>query len=143
MALILAVEPDKKQALKIAALAKNSLGAELLLAESSEPALQILATRVPDLILTSLLLSPKDESALTERLRELDSAGTHVQTLGIPVLGNSKRRASDRLGAAALFQPLRRREARSHNPAGCGPAGLAAPKFQEPQPAAAEPQARH
>src|SRR5438093_1916504 len=124
MPLILAVEPDKKQAIKIAALAKNALKAELVVAESAEPALQILSTRVPDLILTSLLLSPKDEAALTERLRELDSVGMHVQTLGIPVLGNPKRRGSERLGAS-LFGRLRKGGPSSQTTDACDPAVFA------------------
>src|SRR2546425_9886710 len=86
MPLILAIEPDRKQAARVAAIARGQLGAELVVAESSERAFETLAGRLPDLILTSLLLSPKDETALADRLRDLDAAGSHVQTLTIPVL---------------------------------------------------------
>jgi hypothetical protein len=84
--LILAIEPDRRQASKIAAVARNFLEAELLVTESTEEALGALASRIPDLILTPLFLSPKDESALDDRLRQLDTAGTKVQTLVTPLL---------------------------------------------------------
>jgi CheY-like chemotaxis protein len=64
--LILAIEPDRRQASKIAAIARN-LEAEFIAAESAEQALATLETRVPDLILTPHFLSPRDESALDDR----------------------------------------------------------------------------
>ena len=45
---------------------------------------------MPDLILTSPLLSPFDEGVLAEYLREIGPAGAHVQTLRIPVLDVAK-----------------------------------------------------
>jgi hypothetical protein len=87
MRLILAIEPDRRQASKVAALVKNKLHAEIVSGDTTEHAVKALAGRVPDLILTSLLLSRKDEAALADWLRESDEAGAHVQTLVIPVLG--------------------------------------------------------
>src|SRR5262245_40957419 len=89
MPLILAIEPDRKQASKVAALAKNKLHAEIVSGDTTQHAVQALAGRVPDLILTSLLLSRKDEAALADWLRKSDEAGAHVQTLVIPVLGGA------------------------------------------------------
>ncbi len=86
MALILAIEPDKKQASAVRALARGSLGAQMLVADSTARGLQELNGRLPDLILTSLLLSPKDEAVLDQHLRGLDTAGHRVPTLVIPVL---------------------------------------------------------
>ena len=63
MALILAIEPDRKQASKVAAIVKNRLHAEIVTADTTEHAVEGLGGRVPDLILTSLLLSPKDDAA--------------------------------------------------------------------------------
>ncbi len=93
MALILAIEPDKKQASAVRALARGSLNAEMLVADSTAHGLHQLDGRVPDLILTSLLLSPKDESALDTHLRALDAEGHRVPTLVIPVLGPIGRRS--------------------------------------------------
>jgi hypothetical protein len=87
MPLILAIEPDRKQASKLAALVKNRLHAEIVSGDTTDHAVEALGGRVPDLILTSLLLSRKDEAALADWLRASDEAGAHVQTLVIPVLG--------------------------------------------------------
>jgi len=86
MALILAIEPDRRQASHLTAMVRGRLRAEFVVGESAEQALAALGDRVPDLVLTTALLSPKDESALAERLRALDGAAAHVQTLTIPVL---------------------------------------------------------
>lgn len=83
--LILAIEPDRRQASQLSATVRERLRAELIVAESAEPALAALGDRVPDLILMSALLPTKDEAAVAERLR-LDAAAAHVQTLTIPLL---------------------------------------------------------
>jgi CheY-like chemotaxis protein len=82
--LILAIHPDRRQAPKIASIARHA-SAELLLAESMERAIAMLSDRLPDLILTPTLLSHRDETALAERLRELGDVAAHVQTLTIPI----------------------------------------------------------
>lgn len=92
MALILAIEPDRRQAGQLTAIVKGRLHAEFVIGDSAETALAALGARVPDLVLTTALLSPKDETALSERLRALDGAAAHVQTLTIPVLATSSRR---------------------------------------------------
>src|SRR5438034_1058210 len=61
MSLIVAIEPDRRQASR---LARVSLDAELIVADSTERAFELLGGRVPELILTSLLLSPNDGAAL-------------------------------------------------------------------------------
>jgi len=103
MSLILAIEPDRRQASVLASIGRK-LGAELIIADHAEEALASLGSRVPDLILTSALLSPKDESALAARLRELDDAAAHVQTVTIPVLAKPGKRSSSSKG---LFGMLR------------------------------------
>jgi hypothetical protein len=82
MPLILAIEPDRRQASRVTALTRGSLNAQIVVADSTEHGVSALDGRVPDLILTSRLLSPKDEAGL----RELDHAGVPVPTLMIPVL---------------------------------------------------------
>ena len=90
MPLILAIEPDRRQASCIEEIAREQLRAELIVIDSTPAALHILANRTPDLILTSFLLSPREEAHLTDRLRELDGTGGRVQTLVIPVLSAPK-----------------------------------------------------
>jgi hypothetical protein len=123
MPLILAIEPDRKQSSKIAALAKGPLQAELVIAESGERAIQMLGERVPDLVLTSMLLSPKDEAVVSERLRDLDAAGTRVQTLVIPVLGNASQRKEKQGGLLGGLFGAREKDS---SPDGCDPAVFAA-----------------
>ena len=86
MSLILAIEPDRRQANQLTAMVRGRLRAELVLADAAETALADLGERVPDLILTSALLSTKDETLLAEWLRTLNGDAARVQTLTIPVL---------------------------------------------------------
>lgn len=116
--LILAVEPDRRQAAAISALARGQLNVDLILVDRAEPALDALADRVPDLVLTSLLLSPRDEAALTKRLRELDLAGAHVQTLMIPVLATGTKQSVEPSG---ILTRLRRKRTKGASPDGCDP----------------------
>jgi hypothetical protein len=124
MPLILAIEPDRRQASQLTAMVRGRLHAELVLGESAERALAALGQRVPDLILTSALLSPKDENALGERLRALDGAAAHVQTLTIPVLASAAGRGASRAGG--VLSALRRDKGKAtaaHE--GCDPAVFA------------------
>ena len=117
MALILAIEPDRKQASRVAAIAKNRLHAEIVQADTTEHAIEALGGRVPDLILTSMLLSRKDDAALADWLRESDEAGRHVQTLVIPVLGGSR----DDDGGGMLSRLTRGRSRDDATTDGCEP----------------------
>jgi hypothetical protein len=85
-ALIVAVEPDGEQASRLVAMARRHLRAEFVVEGTAAAALKALRDRVPDLILTPVLLSSRDETLLIEHLRKLGAAGAHVQTLGIPIL---------------------------------------------------------
>jgi hypothetical protein len=119
VSLIVAIEPDRRQADVLAGVARGSLGAELVVADSTRAAVKALGDRIPDLILTSLLLSPKDESALADRLRELDAAGIRVQTLVIPVFAVTPRRAlSARRGLLTRLRGAQQETAHE----GCDPA---------------------
>jgi hypothetical protein len=124
MPLILAIEPDRKQAGQLTAMVRGRLHAELVLGDSAERALAALGQRIPDLVLTSALLSPKDETALGERLRALDGAAAHVQTLTIPVLAAPSRGAVGRAGG--VLSALRREKGKASSaPDGCDPAVFA------------------
>ena len=123
MPLILAIEPDRQQANELAAMVRGRLRAELILADAAEPALEALGDRVPDLILTSALLSTKDENALAERLRMLDAAAAHVQTLTIPVLDTPMPRSMP--GRSVLFALLGDKVSSPATPDGCDPAVFA------------------
>jgi len=85
MPLIVAIEPDGRQAALLLKLARGPLNAKLVVAESTERAFDAFREGVPDLILTSRRLSKKDEKALADRLKSLAGAAAHVQRLAIPV----------------------------------------------------------
>ena len=114
MQLILAIDADRRQAEQLAALVRRRLAVELVQATSAGEGLQALAERVPDLIMTSPLLSPFDEGVLAEYLREIGPAGAHVQTLRIPVLSVAKP------AGRGIFSFGRKRRTESA-PDGCDP----------------------
>src|SRR2546423_1497648 len=120
MRLILAIEPDRKQANQLTTIVRGRLHAELVLAESAENAFAALGDRVPDLILSSALLSPTDESVLAERLRALEAK--HVHALTIPVFA-ARGRSGDEGGG--MLAALRRGKSRGAAPDGCDPAAFA------------------
>lgn len=105
MSLILAVEPDRRQAKQLSALVRQHVRAELVVADSGSGALAALKNRIPDLILTPPLLPPKDEAVLTGWLRDLGDAGAHVQTLAIPILADPDVRGKDQ--GSSIFGRLR------------------------------------
>jgi len=86
MSLILVVDPDSRHAAHVASMARKHLKAEFVTADSGFRALEVLADRVPDIVLTAALLPGRDEAVLSDYLRGLGDAGAHVQTLTIPIL---------------------------------------------------------
>ena len=111
--LILAIEPDARQAGQLQAIARR-LGADMQLVKSTDRALATFDSRVPDLILTPALLSRRDELALTERLRSLGEVGAHIQTLTIPILETTEAPAR-----GGMLSALRREKPRAAGPAAC------------------------
>src|SRR6185436_6853520 len=118
MSLILAIEPNKNQAHQLSALVRAHLKAELVTAPTAAAALAALGDRIPDVVLTPALFGLRDEAALTERLRELGSDGSHVQTLAIPILA-----APSRAGSNGGL--LNRKKEKGEAEVGCDPAVFA------------------
>src|SRR3954462_13701186 len=87
MAIVLAIEPDRRQAAHLAAIVRHQGHAELLIADTTEGALDAIGNRIPDLVLVPALLSPQDDAALAAALRVI-AAAAHVRTLTIPVLAS-------------------------------------------------------
>ena len=85
MRTVLAFEPDPKQAAALKLVVKDRVGADFVLAESKDAALAAIRSAVPDLILLTALISPRDETEIADLIRELDGA-EHTQTLTIPLL---------------------------------------------------------
>jgi hypothetical protein len=116
MQVILAIVADQQQAAQLAALIGGRLAVDLVQAAEVGEGLLALDDRIPDLILTSPLMSPFDDGVLDEYLRDLGPAGAHVQTLRIPVLSQAPKKAP-RLG----FSLRRRAKPEVTTPDGCEP----------------------
>ncbi|HEY1308684.1 MAG TPA: hypothetical protein VGF24_34300 [Vicinamibacterales bacterium] len=115
MPLILAIDSDRSQSEQLALLMRR-LRVDLIQATSAGEGLRALQDRIPDLILTSPLLSPFDDSVLDEYRCELGAEGAHVQALQIPVLSAAPPQPSER----SLFG-LGRTQAPVARPDGCDP----------------------
>ena len=85
MALVLAVEPDHRQAIILKRIVRELVRADLVLVDSRDAAVAALKARIPDVILLTALLSPRDEEELVAYLRTL-SGVQHIQTHTIPQL---------------------------------------------------------
>jgi hypothetical protein len=119
MQLILAIDSDPRRSEQLASLVRARLQVDLVQATSAGEGLHALRDRVPDLILTSPLLSPFDDGVLDEYLRDLGSAATHVQTVRIPMLSSGPRKNS---AAKRLFSLGRKKtQTSSAAPDGCDP----------------------
>jgi hypothetical protein len=121
MPIILAIEPDRRQRHALGAVVRQRVGAELILADTTERALEAIGNRVPDLVLVPALLSPQDDAALAAALRVI-AAAAHVRTLTIPVLATETKASEPRTGLLARWR--RGRDA-SPAPDGCDPAVFA------------------
>ncbi|HEV8209662.1 MAG TPA: hypothetical protein VGP77_06055 [Vicinamibacterales bacterium] len=117
MPIVLAIEPDRRQAAHLTAILRQQVGAELVLADTTEGALDAIGNRVPDLVLVPALLSPQDDAALAAALRVI-AAAAHVRTLTIPVLANRTRPVA----ARGMLARWRRSREESPEPDGCDPA---------------------
>jgi hypothetical protein len=95
------------------------LKAELVTAPTAAAALAALGDRIPDVVLTPALFGLRDEAALTERLRQLGSDGSHVQTLAIPIL------AAPSKGGPNAGGLLNRKKEKGDAEVGCDPAVFA------------------
>jgi hypothetical protein len=116
MPLILAIEPDRRQAAQLSAVVRKRVSAELILVDTTAQALDAIGDRMPDLVLVPALLSPQDDAALAGALRVI-AAAARVQMLTIPVLGAA--RPAPRVGG--MLSALRRGKSSVVQPDGCDP----------------------
>jgi hypothetical protein len=120
MPLIFAIDSDKRQSAQLASLLRAHVDADLVQSGSAVEGLNILQGRVPDLILTASLLSPRDETALANHLRDLGVRAAHVQTLTIPVLAGAQVAGGKKSKGGGVLAALRR-EKKTVKPSGCDP----------------------
>jgi len=117
MAIVLAIEPDRRQAAHLTAILKHQVDAELVIADTTEGALDAIGNRVPDLVLVPALLSPQDDAALAAALRVI-AAAAHVRTLTIPVLSSGVKQTP----VGGMLSKWRKSRSASPEPEGCDPA---------------------
>ncbi len=90
MPLILAIEPDPKQAATLKRLVRERVRADLVLDDSKDAALAAFRTQVPDLILVTALLSPREKmpfevtplAIYLTRLGSKPEAGASLKAIG-------------------------------------------------------------
>lgn len=116
MTLILAVEPDPRQASRLTSVLRGRRHTEVVVAKSADAAIESIRGRVPNVLLTSQLLSPQDEGRLADWLKDLGPAGTRVQALTIPILAPKAVAEAPQRG---LLSGFRRRTKPA--PQGCEP----------------------
>jgi hypothetical protein len=120
MPIILAIEPDRRQAAHLTGAVRQRVAADLVLAETTEEALDAIGNRVPDMVLVPALLSPQEDAALAAALRLMATAA-HIRMLTIPVLANGTKRSK----SGGILGKWRR--GRDESPAldGCDPSVFA------------------
>ena len=106
MTLILAVEPDPRQAARLSAVLHGRRQTEVLIAGSAGEAIASVKGRIPTVLLTSQLLSPQDETRLADWMRGLGPAAAGVQALTIPILATTPPNQTPQRG---ILSSLRRR----------------------------------
>jgi CheY-like chemotaxis protein len=121
MPLVLAIEPDPRQATYISSIVKD-LGADLVLVECAADAVKALQTRAPDLVLVPALMSPADDAALVDALHAATtSAGGRI--LITPRFAASSGKRSSGSGLITRWRQRRRKGPSA--PEGCDPAVFA------------------
>ena len=110
MALVLAIEPDIRQGGILKHIVRELVQAELILVESRDAAIAAIDQQIPDVILLTALMSPRDEDELITHLRRLGAA-EHLQTHTIPLL--SAPRTAEPASRGGLLGKFRKRRRKS------------------------------
>jgi hypothetical protein len=116
--LVLAIEPDLRQANIVKRIVREQALADVAVVDSLDAAIEAMRTAMPDVLLLSALLSPRDEDELIAHLKTLDNAG-HLQTHTIPQLASALRPEGGK--ARGLLSAFRRKKDPEPVAAGCDP----------------------
>ena len=74
MSLVLAIEPDSRQAAILKRVVRDKVRADFVHVDSRDAATAAITERIPDIILVTALMSPRDEEELVSFLRTLEGA---------------------------------------------------------------------
>lgn len=116
--LVLAIEPDIRQAAIVKRIVREKVLADVAVVDSRDAALEAMRTTVPDVLLLSALLSPRDEDELIAHLRTRRDA-EHLQTHTIPQLASTFN--GEVKPSKGLLSSLLRRKDAAVTPSGCDP----------------------
>ena len=116
--LVLAIEPDLRQATIVKRVVRERVQADVVVVDSRDAAIAAIRTAIPDVLLVSALLSPRDEDDLIAHLRTLEGA-SHLQTHTIPQLASALGPGEG--GRGGLLSAFRRKKPSGSAPAGCDP----------------------
>src|SRR2546423_1508333 len=99
-----------RQASIIKRLVREKVHADVVVVDTPDAALTAIQTHVPDVLLLSALLSPRDEDELIAHLRALDGAD-HIQTHTIPLLAHTAAYQDEEPGRSrGLFGMFKRKK---------------------------------
>ena len=116
--LVLAIEPDLRQAAIVKRIVREKVLADVAVVDSRDAAIEAMRTCMPDVLLLSALLSPRDEDELIAHLKTLDNAG-HLQTHTIPQLASALQPGEGRGGRGLLSAFRKKKDPGPAN--GCDP----------------------
>jgi CheY-like chemotaxis protein len=102
---ILAIEPDPPRAEALRDLISERVGAECEIVTTGRDAIPSIDLRLPDLILTSIFLPPREAAELNAHLQKLPGAA-HVQVITLPYLVDVE---DGRHGTSKVLRFLKRR----------------------------------
>ena len=117
--LVLAIEPDLRQAAIVKRIVREKVLADVAVVDSRDAAIEAMRTAMPDVLLLSALMSPRDEDELVAHLKTLDNAG-HLQTHTIPQLASALDGGEER-ASRGLLSAFRRKKDPAPMAAGCDP----------------------
>ena len=117
--LVLAIEPDLRQAAIVKRIVREKVLADVTVVDSRDAALDAMRTMMPDVLLLSALMSPRDEDELIAHLRTLEHAD-HLQTHTIPQLASTLNPTENRM-PRGLLSAFRRKKEPEVAPSGCDP----------------------
>jgi CheY-like chemotaxis protein len=116
--LVLAIEPDLRQAAIVKRIVREKALADVAVVDSRDAAIEAMRTCMPDVLLLSALLSPRDEDELIAHLKTLENAG-HLQTHTIPQLASVLQPGEGRGGRGLLSAFRKKKDTGPAN--GCDP----------------------
>lgn len=120
MPLVLAIEPDLRQATIVKRIVREKVLADVAVVDSRDAALEAIRLAMPDVLLISALLSPRDEDELIAHLRTVDNAG-HLQTHTIPQLASALMPDGERASGGLLSAFRRKKKKEPEVAPGCDP----------------------